>query len=147
MVEVANNITQKYARGIPDLGLKPCDPLAIEKVDIHQDGNSAVKVDLKFRNANFLGLSKAKFYKVSGFQKDPEGNKLDIRFKIPLATLTGPYSIKGELFVLVLAGNGTATLKWENLDFHLKFLTRKVLKNGKVYAQIEKTKLTYEATK
>lgn len=127
--------------------MKSFEPLKIDRVDINHDGNAALKVDLKFRRVDFIGLSKAKVYKISGFKKDPEGCKLDVRFKVPLATLTGPYKIKGELFVLSLFGNGTATLKWENLDVHLKFLLRKVVKNGNVYAQIEKTKFTYETTR
>lgn len=143
-----NRIIQRSSRGIPEIGLKPLEPLFINKIEIkNQESNSAVKVDLKFRQARLFGLSKGKVYRINGFRKDPEGNKLDIRVKVPLLTLTGPYAISGELFVLSLIGNGTATLKWENLDFVLKSLTRRVIKDGKVFAQIEKTKFNYETTR
>lgn len=147
MIENANEIFQKSSLGIADLGLKPFDPLKIEKMDIVQGGNVSVQIDLKFRQVELLGLSKANFYKISGFKKDPEGNKLEMSFKTPLGTLVGPYVIDGQLLILPIIGNGTVTLNLKNLDIQLKFLTSKVVRDGKMFMKIEKSKFNYTVTR
>lgn len=147
MLDAANEIFQKSSHGIPELGLQSFDPLKIDRMDIVQGGNVSVQIDLKFRNVQLVGLSKAKVYKISGFKKDPEGNKLEMSFKTPLGTLVGPYVIDGKLLILPIQGNGTVTLNLENLDIHLKFLTAKVVKDGKTYMRIEKSKFNYTVTR
>lgn len=147
LIDAANEIFLKSSRGITDLGLQSFDPMKIDKMDIVQGGNVSVQIDLKFRNVELLGLSKAKVYKVSGFKKDPEGNKLEFSFKTPLGTLVGPYVINGQLLILPIQGNGTVTLNLENLDINLKFLTSKVVKNGKTHMKIEKSKFSYTVSR
>lgn len=115
-------------------------------MDIVQKGNVSVQMDLKFRRAQLLGLSKAKAYKVSGFKEDPDKNILEINFKTPLGTLVGKYDIDGQLLILPIKGRGNVTLNMENLDVKLRFLTKKVEKNGKVHMFLEKSKFSYEVT-
>lgn len=147
MLDTANEFFMKNSHGIPDLGLQSFDPLKIDKMDIVQGGNASVQVDLKFRKVELLGLSKAKMYKISGFKKDPEGNKLEFGFKSPLGTLVGPYVINGQLLILPIQGNGTVTLNLVNLNINLKFLTSKVVKDGKTYMKIDKSKFNYTITR
>lgn len=105
-----------------------------------------MQIDLKFRNVELLGISKARVYRLTGFRNDPEGNKLEIDFKTPLGTVVGPYSIKGRMLILPIVGHGNVTLNLINLDIHLKFLTKKVERDGKTYMQIEKSKFKYDVT-
>lgn len=148
MIETANEIVQKYSRGYEILGLQSFDPLKIGKMDIVQGNNAAVQIDLALRQVECLGLSKAKVYKISGFEKDPEGNRLDIRFKTPLATVfgsyVGPNNFNGQLLVLPIHGNGNITLKLPNLDVQMKFLTTKFVIDGQTFMKIDKVKLKYE---
>lgn len=146
IIEVANEIFKNRYQGIGELGLSSIDPLKIDKMDLVQGGNVPVQIDLKFRKVVLLGLSKAKLYKISGFRADPENNKLEIRFKTPLGTLVGPYVINGKMLILPIRGNGNVTLNLENLDIHLKFLTKKVMKDGKAFMKIEKSKFYYEVS-
>lgn len=146
IVQVASGIFKQNFHGIDELGLPSIDPLKIAKMDVVQGGNGPVQIDLKFRKVELLGLSKAKVYKISGFKKDPENNKLEMRFKTPLGTLVGPYVINGRMLILPIIGNGNVTLNLENLDIHLKFLTKKIMKNGKTFMKIEKSKFNYEVT-
>lgn len=142
----ANVVFHSYFGGLDLLGLPSVDPLKIDKLDIAQGGNESVKIDLKMRKAKLTGLSMAKMYKITGFQKDPEKNKLEMSFKTPLGTLTGPYSIKGQMLILPIAGKGNCTMKLENLDIHLKFLTKKVQKGDKIYMEIVKQKMMFEVS-
>lgn len=105
-----------------------------------------MQIDLKFRNVELLGLSKARVYKVSGFKRDPHSNKVEFHFKTPLASLVGPYSVNGKILFLPIYGDGKVLLNLENLDVHLKYLTKKVMKDGKVFMELEKSKFSYDVT-
>lgn len=146
-VTAANDIFHKYFGGLDQLGLLSVDPLKLDKLNIAQGGNESVQIDLKMRHAKLLGLSNAKMYKIMGFQKDPERNKLEFNFKTPLGTLTGPYNINGRMLILPITGKGDLTMKLENLDIHLKFLTRKVQRGHNIYMDIVKEKMTFNVTK
>lgn len=145
LVDLANEVVQTYSQGNVDIGLQSVDPLKIDKIDIVQEGN--VQVDLKLRNIQFFGLSKAKFYKISGFKKNPENNVLVIMLDIPLGKHTASYELNGQLVLIPINGNGTLELKLRNLNLRMKFLTKKVVKNGKNYMKVEKAKLNYEYTR
>lgn len=140
-------IFRNHHHGSADLGLLPFDPLKIEKIDLIRNGNDAVKIELNLRNAELLGLSKAKVYRFSGLNKDIDNNTLDLRFKTPLGILVGPYAINGELTVLPIAGNGTINVNLENLDIKIRFLIRKKVKDGKIFVHLEKLKMKYEVSK
>lgn len=143
----ANVIFGSYFGGLDLLGLPSIDPLKIDRLDIAQSGNESVKIDLKMRKAKLGGLSMAKLYKLSGFQRDPEKNKLEMSFKTPHATLVGPYIIKGQMLILPIAGKGDCTMKFENLDVHLKFLTKKVQKGDKIFMEVVKQKSMFKVSK
>lgn len=147
MVELSNEVlTAKFA-GDAELNIPSMDPLKIDKMDIAQNGeNEAVQMNLKFRRAELLGLSKAKIYKVEGFKEDPDKNILEINFKVPLGSLVGKYDINGKMLILPIAGRGNVTLNLENLDIKLRFLTKKTEKDGKVFMVLEKAKFSYEVT-
>lgn len=103
-------------------------------------------INLKFRNVYLIGLGKAEVYKITGFKTDPEKNKLEIRLKTALGSIQGPYQINGKMLVLPIQGKGNVTLDLKNLDVSLKFLTKKVEKDGKTYMHLEKSKFNYDIT-
>lgn len=146
LIRKGNEILQQKFLGDPSLGLASIDPLKITKMDLVQGGNATVQMNLKFRNVELLGLSKATVYKVSGFKKDADSNKLHFDLKTPLGTIVGPYEIVGKILILPITGNGNITLNLKNLDIHMKFLTSKVLKDGKTFMHVEKSKFSFDIT-
>lgn len=143
MIDQANEIILKHSDGMEELGLKSIEPLTVDKIDIVQATDESIQINLKLRNVKFFGLSKAKVYEISGFKKDPEKNRIEIRFTTPLGSLFGPYELNGRFLVLPVSGKGNITLKLPNLDIHLKFLTKEIIKDGKTFMTIDKAKLNY----
>lgn len=84
-------------------------------MDLEQGDQSPVNIKLNFRNITFVGLANAEVYKVSGFNENPQGDKLDIRFKTPKITIAGPYKINGKVLILPIQGDGLCNLTLGNL--------------------------------
>ena len=93
------------------------------------------------------GLSKSTIYKATGFKNDPDHNKLQIRLRSPAFHLEGPYKANGNVMFVPVTAKGMANLTLENIDVTLKFLTKKIEKDGKTYMNIEKKKVTFESSK
>lgn len=96
----ANDALKTRYNGIPEIDLVPFDPLFAKKLLITQGAaDRPIRLDLEVRDFQILGLKNGKFYKLSGFTENPEGNKLDLRIKIPLLTLVGPYTGNGKILI------------------------------------------------
>lgn len=116
-------------------------------MDLEQGDSSPVNIKLNFRNITLSGLSHAKVYKISGFNRNPNGDKLDIRFKAPEIAVIGPYKSIGRVLVLPIQGEGMCNMTMQNVDFMMRFITKAVVKGGKTFMKIDKSKLNFETTR
>ncbi|CAO1424288.1 unnamed protein product [Diamesa tonsa] len=147
LVKVMNGVIQGKYQGISDLGLPSIDPLFIKQLSIIPGGGTGqVKLSIDLTNTNMYGLSNGQYYNVNGFKKDPEG-VLEIKIKIPLYQIIGTYKASGQILILPIQGNGQANITLENVDYHVRFLTKKLEKDGKTYLSLAKVKGTFEATR
>lgn len=94
-----------YSNGNPDLGLEPIEPFKIEAMTVDQN-SGPVKILAKITNFDIVGFSGAEIYKLSGFEND----LIDLRMKMPFATLSGPYKINGNILILPVNGAGKMRL-------------------------------------
>lgn len=145
IVEQLNEVFHSYYKGYPALHLRQFEPLMIPKMNLKQDG--IVNIDLFFKNVALSGLSKSTFYKATGFKNDPDHNKLEIRLRTPALILDGPYKASGNVLFVPVTAKGNSNLTLENLDVTLKFVTKKIVKDGKVYMNIDKKKVSFESPK
>ena len=136
MYAIANSII----KGIPDLGLIQLDPMKVETLNVTQD-SGPIKISARFENLNLLGLSKAKVYHISGFGENSE--KLEIRFKTPLASCIGPYKASGRILIIPISGEGNSKLLF---DVRLKFGIKKELKDANIYLQLHNPEMTFDTS-
>jgi Haemolymph juvenile hormone binding protein (JHBP) len=90
---------------------------------------------LKFqKGTEILGIPGTQVQSCSGFQSDPQGNKLKIHYKIPKITIKGPYTSE-----LPYIGNrhGDGKMVLTNLDLTLTADTIKNLKQRKTYMKVQ----------
>lgn len=116
-------------------------------MDLTQGGKSPVNIVLKFKNTDLIGLSKAKVYNVSGFNKNPQGDSIEIRLKAPVIQLYGSYKINGRVLILPIQGDGMLNFTLENFKLDLKYLTKAVERDGKTFSQISRTRSTIDTTR
>lgn len=113
-----NNVIQGKYQGNPGLGLPTVDPLSIDHLNIIQGGGSSqVKLNIDLKNIKMYGISKGAYYKANGFKKDPEGNKLEIKIKVPLLQIIGSYKANGQILILPIQGNGQSNITLGKLSF------------------------------
>ena len=113
------------------------------------DSINAVKRDnfaLDFKNIRTTGISKGRVYNISGFNRNPEGDIIEMRCLVPKLIIQGDYNVDGRALILPIKGNGQATLVFENFDIAMKYLTKKVDFKGKTYMQIEKASGNFKIT-
>lgn len=103
--------------GFPRLGLPSLDPLKIDKMDLEQDEKSPVNIKLNFRNINLTGMSTSRVYKLSGFNRNPQSDKIELRFKTPKLQIMGPYRTEGKILLLPISGNGICNMTLGEFKF------------------------------
>lgn len=96
--------------GYPGLNLPVLDPLAIDKMQISQGGDSPINIVMDFKEIVLTGVSKANAYKATGFTRNMEGGKITLKIKVPALSLMGPYKINGKVLILPIQGIGQSNL-------------------------------------
>ncbi|XP_028040396.1 protein takeout-like [Bombyx mandarina] len=124
------------AAGIPDLGIKPLDPLHISVINGNQGG-----LELTFKDTIVRGLSGCH---VEGVKNDPAKKKQAVTIKCSV-TLTGDYKLSGKLLVLPIEGEGKYNIKIRDIVIKTaNDLVTVTGADGKPHWHIESWKHTYE---
>jgi hypothetical protein len=164
---VANGVVSRAKDGYPELGLPVMDPLLIDKMTIDQGGNGPVTLKISLKDTTVRGLAGTVFTKIEGLKEDFNRAKIELRFKLPVMTITGPYKMNGRVLVLPVQGNGIANISLcklvlnaplpcltklyflcsDDVDSTMKLLVKQIDKNGKKFVEIEKAKLNFEVQK
>lgn len=137
----ANYVLNQYWNGHPDLALESIDPFKVDTMTIQQN-SGGVNILAKLTKFDIVGFSGAKIYKLSGFEND----LIDLRFRMPAATLLGPYKINGNILILPVNGSGKMKLHFKNFDIKMKLPIVKELKEGKVFMKIKQPEMTFDMT-
>lgn len=110
------NMFPYLARGIPEIGTTPFEPMHIDKVALTK-GQGAVTLAGAFTNLIVHGPSNttALYTKL-----DLDKNRLDIGLFIPTIKVEAKYDLKGNLLLLPLVGVGDAKLYLKNVTTHVQ---------------------------
>uniref|UniRef100_A0A336LPE9 CSON015406 protein n=1 Tax=Culicoides sonorensis TaxID=179676 RepID=A0A336LPE9_CULSO len=141
VMQAVNYVIKNYPAGVKKLGLVSLDPLKIDKMDIEQGENSPVNIVLNFKNIDLLGLSQTVVSSLTGFEKNLNRKKIELRGLIPMINFVGNYKIQGRILVLPITGDGKSNITLSNTNFILKLLPKSIIKGGKEYMQVDKLKL------
>ncbi|XP_026319156.1 circadian clock-controlled protein-like [Hyposmocoma kahamanoa] len=125
-----------FSNGIPELGVKPLDPIILKKVDASRTGLKLIVTD-----ASVEGLGKCVAKKAS---RDVEKGKLFVKFQCD-GKLEGQYEMDGQLLILPIRGKGPVHAVLRKLVISTEFdLGEKVGKDGKKHWHIKKWTHSFE---
>ncbi|XP_025415710.1 protein takeout-like [Sipha flava] len=110
------NMFPYLAKGIPEIGTRPFEPMHIDRVALTK-GQGAVTLSGAFTNLIVHGPSNttALYTKL-----DLVKNRLDIGLFIPIIKVESKYDLKGNLLLLPLVGVGDAKLYLKNVTTHVQ---------------------------
>ncbi|XP_030374789.1 uncharacterized protein LOC115624307 [Scaptodrosophila lebanonensis] len=137
IVDKMNQVIKNYPKGIPEIGLKPIDIVDIKNLTFgNGDRNLSSWITLHFFNHVNYGFENTTITKVSGFNKDPTKNKLEISGRIPNLVHKGTYFANGRLYLVELNCTGEMTTEFQNFTFNLKFKVIPEYRNNKLYIRV-----------
>ncbi|XP_050348727.1 protein takeout-like [Nymphalis io] len=103
---------EKFAHGIPELGIKPLDPAELGRIVVN---NPALKIVLEDTVVTGLGG-----FRINAFKMNLEKGKAVLDFTANV-TLKANYDMDGKVLVLPIKGNGQAKIKITNLRIVIKY--------------------------
>ncbi|XP_047025072.1 circadian clock-controlled protein daywake-like [Helicoverpa zea] len=126
-----------FADGIPDLAVKPLDPLFFKNVDSSSPNLKFILSDITFK-----GLKDCKPIKV---QRIPEKSNVFLKISCPL-TVDGQYEMEGQLLVVKIAGKGKVNAYLPNLEVSVTLDMIDKEKDGQKYWRIKKFTHSFDVT-
>ncbi|XP_045769708.1 circadian clock-controlled protein daywake-like isoform X1 [Maniola jurtina] len=102
----------KFANGIPELGIKPLDPVELGRIVVN---NPALKIT--FDDTVVTGLAG---FRINSYKIQPDKGKAALDFTANV-TLKAHYNMDGQVLILPIRGNGDAKIKITNLNILIKY--------------------------
>ncbi|GBP69861.1 Protein takeout [Eumeta japonica] len=109
MVESASRAVPVIAAGVQQLGLRPLDPLLLERIGASQAG-----LDMDFRNTQVKGLSNCRILNLS---RQAQRLSLETQCSVQLG---GEYRLGGRLLVLPVEGEGRYRIRIQDIVVKLE---------------------------
>ncbi|KAJ1520443.1 hypothetical protein ONE63_003574 [Megalurothrips usitatus] len=144
-IEVAvRELSRKGAKGF---GVFPIDPLFLSRVDLERGrDDSAVAIDLHFRDVNFHGLKNTKVLDVVKADISNYHFKMFVQVAKGV-TLKGQYKMDGKVLVLPITGEGKCEISLENITAHIELRGNEVIKDGQKYGYMADWKFLLDTTR
>uniref|UniRef100_A0A2C9GRL0 Haemolymph juvenile hormone binding protein n=1 Tax=Anopheles arabiensis TaxID=7173 RepID=A0A2C9GRL0_ANOAR len=99
------------AKGIPEIGVQPFDPLRIESIQVSR-GSGCLTLSGGFKKLSIKGPSNTTVRRAS---LDFEKHALSFDLEIPKLRIDATYNLKGNVLLLPLVGDGDVTMSLKNV--------------------------------
>ncbi|KAM3960137.1 protein takeout-like [Aphomia sociella] len=124
-----NHLRPYLARGLPDIGVPPVEPLKIDRLVMENDAGP-VRVTAAFTNITVVGPSN---YTITKIRSDLNKLRIDMGVVLPRIEITGRYEVSGQVLLFPVRSQG---------DFWAAFID--VAAIGKVFGkEIERDGVKY----
>ncbi|KAF9422615.1 hypothetical protein HW555_001819 [Spodoptera exigua] len=126
-----------FGNGLPEYGVKPLDPIHIDKVSLDESG-----LNLIFEDFKVSGPSKCK---ILNMERDEAPTYLKLEVETPI-DVVGTYTASGQLLFVPIEGHGPFRVKTNNIYISAKVAVSTVDgSDGEKHWKIGKFEYTYEA--
>ncbi|GAB0088224.1 hypothetical protein DMENIID0001_026170 [Sergentomyia squamirostris] len=146
LVKLYDSLIQALSNGNKEFNIPTLDPIFIDEFHIQTQPNAGpFDVHCAFLNAKFFGFKNSTTKKFNGFPKDFDGAENELVLHTPKYVLNGIYKANGTLLKQIpISLSGNATIKLVNIFTRLRFISRKIVKDGEIYVKAENMKMTAE---
>ncbi|KAK3926827.1 Protein takeout [Frankliniella fusca] len=109
---VAQELQPLFAEGVPELGVRPIDPLFVDTFNF-SEVSGKFRVHLVMNNVTMEGLSD---YYVTGVRSNLQELSMEIRLRVPSLSFRAHYHMDGRFLFLALSGGGTCQYNFTDVD-------------------------------
>ncbi|XP_050665902.1 uncharacterized protein LOC126966070 [Leptidea sinapis] len=110
--DALNAFIPQIASGIPQFNVPPCEPLLIKSISIKQ-GAGPITLTSSFSDVTVRGPSTLK---IKNVVVQPEKQRVIAKLHFAELKMKGHYSMKGQILMLPVEGDGEFTAKYGNID-------------------------------
>jgi hypothetical protein len=129
-----NNLKPYLARGIPEIGLPPMEPLKVDALGIE---NTAGNIRIKGVFSNVVNAGASNFT-VKEVRSDLNKLRLDLGLHIPHIKSRGRYEVNGQVLLLPIISHGDFYAEFTDINAIAKMYGKQIIKNGEAYMTVEK---------
>lgn len=129
-IEVVEQMRPHMKQGIPEMGIPPCDPLIIPKLELQQPQGTSVGFDATLTNLTFIG---GLDFKMKNVKIDLEKGLFYMEINFPTLKMSGDYTSRGKVLLITFEGEGKANGEYGNVTLFASYKDIKVDKNGKTH--------------
>ncbi|XP_035898025.1 protein takeout [Anopheles stephensi] len=128
--------------GLPEFGILPLDPLAVDSLVIEQGKpSSPIKLKQHFTNVRLSHLTESNILK---YRTDLKKLIIKAEAITPQIQFVGNYTMDGRILVLPITGKGVANITLHRLKTHHELIGELVERNGEQYMHIRKYLVHFE---
>ncbi|VVC25552.1 Hypothetical protein CINCED_3A006228 [Cinara cedri] len=134
------------AKGVPNLGLIPIDPLIISHLDINQGStNGPVAIKLNFRD---LHIHNIKSLKITSMKSNIDNYTFNLKGDFDESfVLEGMYNIQGKIIILPINGDGKSNLTLAGLKVSIDINGKPVTRKNEEYMELETLDLKFSTSR
>ncbi|KAH8270845.1 hypothetical protein KR018_006828, partial [Drosophila ironensis] len=138
MVESLNDYIKTFAKGYPELGLRPFDKLHLPDLTVFNTSHDLpIWLTFILRQRVLRGLENSTVISMKGFERDPTKKKMLIKLKIPRLENTAIFEFETKILLCRCGGRGHYISDLQNvtltIEFHVYVEYRKKKRHIMVY--------------
>jgi len=123
-----NEVIIKAANGIPEMGIRPIDPLDIDKLSLKFGNSTSVSFDASLNGVKLYGLSKMKLMKCN---IDLPNRVLELSNHVDETYMSGQYNSTGKVLLINFNGGGQFRVNITNINTDDSYVANVQIKNNK----------------
>ncbi|XP_053679416.1 protein takeout-like [Anopheles nili] len=137
-----NGAIRQMKNGLPEFGILPLEPLAVDALSIEQ-GEPSSPITLR---QHFTGVKLSHLTESTILKYRTDLKKLIIKTEAitPKVQFLGNYTMDGRILLLPITGHGLANITLHRLKTHHELIGELVERNGEQYMQVRKYLVHFE---
>ncbi|XP_070493310.1 circadian clock-controlled protein daywake-like [Chironomus tepperi] len=110
--DLLQSIVAKVIKGIPEVDIKPFDPLSLNEIKVHRTAGQIITLEGGFDNVKVYGLTNTS---IPQAYFNMQKKLMNFKMEIPKIRLSSSYRLKGNILLLPIVGNGNINILLKNV--------------------------------
>ncbi|XP_072935639.1 protein takeout-like [Epargyreus clarus] len=135
-----NHLRPYLARGLPDLGVPPVEPLFIDRLVMENDAGP-VRVTAAFSNISVMGPSN---YTITKIRSDLSKLRIDMGLMLPRIEVTGRYEVSGQVLLFPVRSQGDFWAAFTDVVAIAKIFGKELTRDAVKYMTAERMMVDFK---